>query len=180
MKIKHETKIKIVISLCIGCILLLFICYRYHKMNLGIPQKFKNEVFRMDDQVKLDSIDIKITDFKLINDKNNNIISVNILIDNTNVEDINIKSLIYNSKILYKNTLIDVPCSVEGNEDNIVSGNNEKNITISYRFPYDSIEDNIKFYPSKQLYEQQIKGYIENHLLMYEKAIEVDCMGVTP
>ncbi|WP_346880397.1 hypothetical protein [Clostridium sp. UBA3061] len=178
MKMRHKNKIKIIISLCLSCVLLLFICYRYYKMNFGVPQKFKNEVFMMDDQVKLDSTDIKITDCKLTNNKSTNIISINLYIKNTSNKDVNINDLIYQSKTLYKDTIIEVPYTIEGNEDNIVKYNDEKNITLSYIFPYEAIDDNIKFYPGKQLYEHQIKDYIENHLLMYEKSIEINCEDI--
>lgn len=176
MKIMHNKSVKVIIFICLSCIFLLFIGYRYHKMNAHIPQKFKNEVFTMNEQVSLDNITIEITDFKLTNDKNANIISVNLNIDNVSNNDINIYSLIYHSKILYKNTLVEVPFNVENNEDTLIKYGTKKNITISYMFPYESIDDNIKFYPSKQLYEQEIQNYLENHLLMYEKSIEINFM----
>lgn len=175
---KMKNKIKIIILICFACILLIFIGYRYHKMNSGIPQKFKNEVFNVNEEVKLDNINIKITDFKLINNKGTSTININFYTKNIGNNDVNVSDLIYDSKILYKNIIIDVPCNVEDREDNIVKCKSEKNITLSYKFPYESMEDNIKFYPSKKLYKNQIKEYIENHLLMCEKAIEIGCENI--
>lgn len=171
---KKQTKLLIGISVCF--IIIFGICYQYYRINSGVPRNYKTEKYSMEEVIKLDDLEIKINDFyKDVNKSNElqSIYTIDLTIKNVCNEEKNVRELLFNSKLLQGDCIIEVSENIKENINNcIIKSQEEKRMQINYSFPLGEEKDKAEFYFPKEFYKNEIKSYLKD-LKMCEKYVEL-------
>lgn len=172
---------KIYIGIGISLIVALGICYQYYRINSGVPREYNIQKYSMGEVVKLDDFEVIVNNFTVAENKeyidakeNGNpdkLYTVDFTIKNISNEDKPIKLFIAKSSILCGLKVVEIPLEIRS-EDIMSSlkSQEKKDIRLTYE-GYETDEDAVfEFYPSKELYRNEIKKDLEN-LKMHEKYV---------
>lgn len=170
-------------------VIIFFVCvfifsYCYHKVNLGVVRKYKEEEYSQNELIELDQFNIiseKIVKTELVpieNDGVKNIYTVNLKIKNISNEKQNIKAFYRDLCLINEAYNIKFDLSEEAilkSEEvfYIMDCNEEKNITITFTSKRAYDVDNFKLYIPKELYVNEINAEWQNNRML-EKYIKLD------
>lgn len=160
-------------------------CFCYYRVNTKVPLQYKVDKYEKDEVIKLDDLEVTLNKFEKLEGKKSAITNenrynyiLNFTIKNTSNEDKPLADFYYGSSLINDKNLFFQNLSEEvknKSEDYeyILKSQEKKEIKITYNTFKDLGDiENLEFYFSHDLYENEIKKELDN-LIMYDKCISL-------